>query len=458
MVRETHAGQAPSGLLRKVVLWGMALFALVATGPYAHAQETPLPLTAAAKHMGVASCAGSTCHGAITPWAGSPVRQDEYVVWLQKDRHAQAYNVLLSDRSARIARNLGLEKAHEAKICLDCHADNVPTQQRAAGFQIADGVGCESCHGGAENWLAQHVSGKSSHADNVAAGLFPADEVLARGRLCLSCHFGDQDRTITHRIMGAGHPRISFELDTFTATQPAHFVVDDDYKKRKSAPDHFKVWAVGQVMAVEALLDGLSDPARNRDGLFPELVYFDCHACHHAMSDTRWQPSAATGLGPGVPRIADANIIMLTAFLDHFDPALATEFRTRSRALHAATMRGPDAMLAAARNLKALTDGLAQKIAAADLGTGYMRPLLVALVSRGGHGVYNDYSAAEQAIMATASIADAMRGAGLMTPAQHKTLSRAMDKCFTTVENDETFDPKAFRAAMQGVQAAVPNS
>jgi hypothetical protein len=432
------------------------LVVLAVASVAAHAQDKPpLPFTAPAKHMGVASCAASTCHGAVTPWAKSTVHQDEYVVWLQKDRHAQAYNVLLSERSARIARNLGLGKAYEAKICLDCHADNVAPQQRGAGFQITDGVGCESCHGGAEKWLAQHVSGKSDHAANVAAGLYPTDDVLARGRLCLSCHFGDKDRSITHRIMGAGHPRISFELDTFSATQPAHFTIDDDYKKRKHASDHFKTWAVGQVMAVDALLDGLLDPDRNHDSLFPELVYFDCYACLHAMSDMRWQPNA-TGLGPGTPRLADANIIMLSAFLDDFDPELAREFRTSSRALHTATTRGRDATLAAARHLKAVIAKLAERIAAADLGTAHMRPLMTAVVSQGAQGAYNDYAAAEQAIMAAASIADAMRTAGVVTPEQYKTLSRAMDKCFMTVEDDDAFDPQAFRSAMQGVQAVIP--
>ena len=34
----------------------------------------------------------------------------------------------------------------------------------------------------------------------------------------------------------------------------------------------------------------LADPKRSHDGLFPELVLFDCHACHHPMSDKRWTP------------------------------------------------------------------------------------------------------------------------------------------------------------------------
>ena len=41
------------------------------------------------KHLGVASCAGSACHGAAR-MSGTSVRQDEYLLWQRKDRHAQA--------------------------------------------------------------------------------------------------------------------------------------------------------------------------------------------------------------------------------------------------------------------------------------------------------------------------------------------------------------------------------
>src|SRR5437868_1431535 len=121
-------------------------------------------------HLGVASCAGSTCHGAVERLKGSSVAQNEYITWSRKDKHAKAYSVLLEDRSIKIARNLGLPDAATAKACLDCHSDNVPEAKRGRQFQLADGVGCEACHGGAETWLGTHIAG-SNHRTNVAAGL-----------------------------------------------------------------------------------------------------------------------------------------------------------------------------------------------------------------------------------------------------------------------------------------------
>ncbi|MGH8481513.1 MAG: multiheme c-type cytochrome, partial [Nevskiaceae bacterium] len=99
--------------------------------------------SAADRHLGVATCAGSACHGAAR-MSGGNVRQDEYLLWQRRDRHAQAYATLRSDRSRRIAANLGLRDATSAPICLACHADDVPAAERGARYQVSDGVGCEA--------------------------------------------------------------------------------------------------------------------------------------------------------------------------------------------------------------------------------------------------------------------------------------------------------------------------
>ena len=100
------------------------------------------------EHLGVASCAASMCHGSVIPREGSDVLQNEYIIWSRADAHSQAFQTLLSAESKKIANKLGLENATTASVCLDCHSDNVTANQRGEKFQISDGVGCESCHGG----------------------------------------------------------------------------------------------------------------------------------------------------------------------------------------------------------------------------------------------------------------------------------------------------------------------
>ena len=99
------------------------------------------------KHLGVKSCSGDNCHGAVKPAEHSAVMQNEYLIWSQEtdkdrvDKHHRAYAVLGDERGIRIARNLGLPDAVTAEICLNCHADNVPETRRGPRFEISDGVG-----------------------------------------------------------------------------------------------------------------------------------------------------------------------------------------------------------------------------------------------------------------------------------------------------------------------------
>jgi len=432
------------------------IFSLASLPAVALAQSgsAPLPFTSAAVHLGVASCAGSSCHGALEPWPNSTVQQNEFVIWQDKDPHAKAYKTLMSEDSKRIAKNLGLANAYEADMCLDCHADNIPVDRRAKGFQISDGVGCEACHGGAVDWLGGHVSGQADHRKNVAAGLYPTEEPLARAKLCLSCHLGDKDRVITHRIMGAGHPRLAFELDTYTMTQPAHFKLDNDYAQRKGLADHIKTWALGQVVAVDTVLESMQDPKRNQDGIFPELVFFDCHSCHHPMSNVRWEAREGHS-SPGIPRLNDANLIMLATLLDKTDPAMAQQLRARTKAMHQASLKGHQATMDAARNLRDLTSPLIARISAMKFQAADLRPLLTVLIERGLKGDYADYAAAEQATMALSSVLDAMKLAKLVSEPQYKELAGVLDQAYAAVEKDEAYNPRQFQAALQAFGAAM---
>ncbi len=168
--------------------------------------SAPLPYQSSEKHLGVVTCASSVCHGSIQANENYNISLNEYVIWSHRDRHAKAYETLLSKESKAIATKLGLRNAYTAKICLDCHADNIAKEKRGEGFQLTDGIGCEACHGGAENWIETHTNNETSHQENVKRGMYPTANFADRAALCLSCHYGNDDKFATHQIMGAGHP------------------------------------------------------------------------------------------------------------------------------------------------------------------------------------------------------------------------------------------------------------
>jgi hypothetical protein len=435
--------------MRQVLVLGLAVAALSARA----ADAPPLPYEAKAKHLGVVNCASSLCHGSISEWKGSNVLQTEYVTWSRVDKHAlRANQVLRNDRSRRIAANLGLKQpAHEAKICVDCHGHNPPPELRGERFKAADGVSCEACHGPAENWIKSHVAPGASHEENVRNGLYPTDDPVALARLCLSCHFGNKDKFVTHRIMGAGHPRISFELDTFTQTQPPHFVADDDWQKRKGRWDGVRVWAIGQALAAQESLDVVLDPKRGRDGLFPELVVFDCHACHHPMSDTRWKPRVGTR--PGTIRFNDANLLMLRQIVRRTYPADAPVFNDLVLQLHKAVAgEGGDAIEAARRLRKGL-DSVVAKLRLREFDDRDLRAILAGLVDDGLAGGYGDYAGAEQASMAIASVLNFLARRGSLPDV--RAANAALDRVFETVKDDEKYRLERFQSALGGLKTIV---
>ncbi len=418
-----------------------------------------IPQFADATHLGVTSCAGSTCHGALEPFRNSNVLQNEYVTWSQKDKHSKAYKVLFDERSVRIAKNLGLPNAHTADMCLNCHANNPAQNHRGRQFQVSDGVGCEACHGGASGWLGTHISGVS-HQDNVAAGLYPTDQPLARAKLCVSCHVGSAaNKFVTHRIMGAGHPRISFELDTFTAIQPAHFVVDKDYVARKAAPNGVQTWAIGQAVALGELMNAFLDARRNPEGFIPELVFYDCHACHHPMSNLRWEPRASTGLGPGVIKFNDSNALMLRIIAERVDPGLARSLGERMLAFHKATTGSRADSLREAQAVRDIANQLVGKFSSHGFGRDDVRALATGVINDGlSKNDFVEYAAAEQATMALSSIVNAMRNTGMLNEAQFKTTNEALNKLYDATSKDELYKPTVFAAALRDFNQALPQT
>jgi hypothetical protein len=418
----------------------------------AHAGEASFPFEAKWQHVGVATCAGSNCHGSQRPFDDSPVLQNEYFLWQRDDAHSNAYKLLVSPAGKRIAANLGIKDVGSAPECLTCHTDDVPAAQRGRRYSVSEGVGCEACHGGAQNWLGPHVSG-NSHAQNIDAGLYPLEDPVARARLCVHCHMGTAKKPIDHRIMGAGHPPLDFELDTFTNIQPAHFRVDADYRQRKPAyAPGAKVWAIGQLVAAETFLDGLLGDRFADKGTFPELVFFDCNACHHAMRPPRWNPGVGGPLGPGEPRLADAYLAMSAVVLGVLAPDAAKQWDAALADLHRASAESVGKTRDVARRLRQITgsalDGMRGKnVSKSDAATLIDRLAEVGIERRAG-----DYTASKQIYYGIdALLAFLKTEHGLAKGA----LQGEMDQLFAAVDAQRSYDPAATQAALRKVRGSV---
>lgn len=418
----------PSHLRGVAVFLSTALVVMYAIS--ANAEET-----AGHTLMGVASCASSNCHGGFLPRNQTPVLQNEYITWLKHDKHSQAWKVLLSPESKRIGWQLGLEDPSREKACLQCHSSiSLNSDQPGKKFRIEDGVGCESCHGTAENWISTHTVTGATHADNVARDLVPLDDPTVRAKKCLSCHQGDEQRQITHRLYGAGHPRLSFELDTYEIIQPAHWLNDEDYLKRKGKYVPLKVWIAGQQISASRSIQLIQALASEENSLFPELSAFTCSSCHHNLSEKEFMNRDYRRL-PGNPHLNLAALRMISIALNSQNQRKSKDFTSIINAIERSSSLNEieDSLDEMADILG--DEGLRERLTNSLDATMLMHTLLTFAVEN--PSLY--YETAEQIAMGLVSAhAEISRGAPRPP---------LLDQIFVTLQVPDAFQPQDFSDA-----------
>ena len=427
------------------------LVLLVALPVRAGEKLPSLPADRDARFLGIETCGSSQCHGANQPWGNATVSMKERLVWQEHDKHAKAFASLSSDAGRSIAAKLGLADASQAPQCLSCHSTFVPLAQRGPKFRLEDGVGCESCHGPGSQFLATHVQPTSQHAGNVAAGLYPTNEPAPRAALCMSCHQGDDKRQVNHTLYGAGHPRLRFELDTYGALQPYHFVADADYRRRKPMASHLRLWAAGQLHAAEHMLTQVKR-AHGR-GLFPELAAYDCITCHRPIgTDDDYQPRA--GVAPGSPSLNDAPLVVSRALARVAAPAEAERLRAHSHALQSvlADTAQRDRVLEKLKNrivvlAKAMENRVEQP--------GDVQAVLTGLAAEAQTEQPLAFAAAESIAMSAATLLTADYEQQGLSAKHYEQASKALDQVYAAVGDERSYRAKTFVVALNQLAVAV---
>jgi hypothetical protein len=307
------------GLAGSVALWGRLLYAQPPTELPDPRSLEPRSDCTKLQMQGTASCAAAACHNsaALTGTHGR-----EFALALQRDpsdqraldRHADAYQTLFSSRSRQIEQRLrGLDSAAEARpetnaLCLRCHVHPDFDKQASREidgirqFRLEDGVSCETCHGPAQHWRAEHFRpgwSALSVAERSARGMADTLAVQGRVRLCVDCHVGSRDMDVNHDLIAAGHPRLNFEFSSYHFFLHRHW----DPSRNRAEPDfEERGWALGQLAAGRAALQLLAERAERRSAPWPELAEYDCFACHHDLRSPTWrQKPALARQRPGTP-------------------------------------------------------------------------------------------------------------------------------------------------------------
>ncbi len=277
--------------------------------------------------------------------------------------------------------------------------------------------------------------------------MYPTPDPIARADLCLGCHLGTRDKFATHQIMGAGHPRLTFELEAFTANQPPHYAVDDDYIARKGAVSSFRLWLTGQTRSAGRYLDLLQSHLFEPGGMFPELAFYDCHSCHHPMDDVRWSPErVGPGIAPGTLRLQRQHLDVLLAAARALGDADADELASAATALVQAGQTDITAVRRAAERLSQWVTTQQRTWQDRDFSNGEVRAVRRALLARAAEGRMADFAAAEQVFLGVESLSLYLGDA--------RERRAALDRLYEAVQSDSDYDPATFISTVRGIQGS----
>ncbi len=318
---------------------------ILATDPHA-------TVHASASRIGVKECAA--CHSAPSPIYKALgvtrfVRLTEASDWLDRDKHAYAYQLVRQDLSEselqkkeRKSNKLSVEITAKLKWtagdgnfenkCLTCHVGmSKNNTQPSSKIDLCFGVQCESCHGPGSEYTKlenhQQVSWRTKTPEQkTELGMWDLTSPSTAAAICLSCHLGNMDegRFVSHDMYAAGHPVLPpFDLQVFLNAMPPHWrTIQEKQPFEKQAEYnrvHFDI--AGNTDEIRMAINGSYDKTRRSmigglvaNDLGIELIHqgatqpetwgdysiYNCMGCHQELkkNSTQVRPASRT---PGRP-------------------------------------------------------------------------------------------------------------------------------------------------------------
>jgi hypothetical protein len=440
------------------------LAAFSPTRAYSQSRANSSPATAKAddavgKYTGPGSCASTTCHGSIVARTDNRVLQDEYSIWIVKDKHSKAYAALTGPIGERMAKILGLGSAETAPKCLACHAVDVPESQRGRTFDLSEGVSCESCHGPAAGWLGPHTERDWTHQKSLALGMYDTRDLTKRSEKCLSCHLGNDEKSVDHEMIAAGHPDLFFELDTFSDVMPRHWKVPGEPGEAAGADPWYNVRELTTGQAVQLRQSLLRLASRSHGKIWPEYSELQCYACHHSLTppEQSWrQARGYPGRRPGNPPWNPSRYAVFRDVVHQLDAENAEKLDSElSRLGQLMSQLNPDrdAVAASATNSAHLADALLAKMNSAPYDPAITLHLLQAISADADNISGQGEHSAAQAAMAVQSLFLAYdQNEKLQNATQ---LRAAIKGLFQELQNPSAYDPARFADQLKQVNALL---
>src|SRR5580704_174171 len=446
-----------SGVMAATVLLSLPAGAEHSYAPRRNALEGQTGQSA--RYTGPGSCASSACHGSVTPLSENRVLQNEYSTWIVKDKHSKAYASLKGTVGERMAAILGVGKAETAPKCLACHALDVPATERARTFDLREGVSCENCHGPAAAWLGPHTERDWTHQKSLAAGMYDTRDLTRRAEKCLTCHLGNDEKSVDHEMIAAGHPDLYFELDSFSAVMPRHWKEPGEPGEETGVDPWYDLHELSTSQAVQLRQSLLRLASRAKGKAWPEYSELQCYSCHHSLTtpeDSWRQARGYPGRRPGDPPWNPSRYTIFHVLLTQADGEQAGKLDAQLTQLaHLMSQLNPDrdAVATAATNSARLVGELSDKVGSTPNDSNSTLRLLQQISGDADNISAQGEHAAAQAAMAIQSLFVAYDRNERMQNSEQ--LRAAINGLFQELQNPSSYDPARFAARLHRVNALL---
>jgi hypothetical protein len=283
--------------------------------------------------------------------------------------------------------------------------------------------------------------------------MYDTRDLTRRAEKCLSCHLGTGEKEVDHTMIAAGHPDLTFQLDTFSSAMPRHWKAPAD----SSAWLSVRELAVGQAVQLREALNRLNRRASGPH--WPEFAEYECFACHHSLTtpEASWRQAAGyRSRPPGAPV---------------WNPSTYAVFRHVAAGVDAGTMQqltvqlvevqrisgnpaNKEDLAARAKDAAALTDQITQQLKSQPYDRNLTTKLLQEIADDSETISAEGERSAEQATMALDSLSLAYeKNEQVANQAQ---LRAAINDLFQQLGNPSAYNAPKFAQQMQKVAKLVP--
>ena len=196
-----------------------------------------------------------------------------------------------TDSAKAILKNMSVRSAKRG-ICVECHYTG---QASSSGrIRTISGTSCESCHGGAKDWVKIHSDGKNNPnalTDAQALGMIRPHQTYAVAANCFGCHTVPNEELVN---VGGHTAGSNFELVAWTQGEIRHNLQASDGKQNPAASTErqIEMYAMGKVLDLEYGIRGLA--AAKEDGKYSQSMVSRINAAQKALSDIVSQTSEPT--------------------------------------------------------------------------------------------------------------------------------------------------------------------